>query len=76
MWTRPLIQTRLNYSTKKDGKGKDAKFLETIRSQLKEMEGAGTYKKERVITSPQSSAIKVSNSHGKHREVINFWYVV
>jgi glycine C-acetyltransferase len=49
---------------------KDSKLVDILRQQLKEIQEAGTYKKERIITSPQSSAIKVSTG----QEVLNFWY--
>jgi glycine C-acetyltransferase len=43
-------------------------FLEHLRKQTAELESAGLFKSERVITSPQSSAIRVQNG----TEVLNF----
>lgn len=54
-----------------------ATFNKHLQTQLKEIQEAGTYKKERVILSPQSSEIEVVNpSTGKKVKVLNFWYVV
>jgi hypothetical protein len=53
-------------------KRNDDKYMEVLRQQLKEIEAAGTYKRERIIISPQSAAIKVS-SQGKELSVVNFW---
>lgn len=44
------------------------KFLEHLSNQLVDIEKQGLYKKEREITSPQSSHIKIVNG----REVLNF----
>eukprot|EP00736_Rhodelphis_marinus_P012778 Rmarinus@m.21073 len=53
-----------------------SKGTENLRSvlgaQLKAIEDAGTFKRERVITSPQSSAITVQSPDGETKEVINF----
>lgn len=43
-------------------------FFVHIRQQLAELETAGLYKNERIITSPQNAAIKVKNG----QEVLNF----
>jgi len=43
-------------------------FLSSLKAELKEIESAGLYKKERVITSPQGAKIQVSGG----QEVLNF----
>ena len=44
------------------------KIKEHLKKELKEIEAAGLYKKERIITSPQGAVIKISTG----QEVINF----
>ncbi len=44
-------------------------FKQVLSQQLSEMKNAGTYKKERIITTPQESAIRVSIKDGT---VLNF----
>jgi glycine C-acetyltransferase len=44
-------------------------FRSALQSQLEEIEKAGTYKRERVITSPQTTSINVKGSDGK---ILNF----
>uniref|UniRef100_A0A8D8BDR6 2-amino-3-ketobutyrate coenzyme A ligase, mitochondrial n=1 Tax=Culex pipiens TaxID=7175 RepID=A0A8D8BDR6_CULPI len=44
-------------------------FREIIQTQLDDIQQAGTYKKERVIVSPQATAINVEGSQGK---ILNF----
>jgi len=44
------------------------KIKEHLQKELKEIEAAGLYKKERIITSPQGAVIKISTG----QEVINF----
>ncbi|MEM9985635.1 MAG: glycine C-acetyltransferase, partial [Bacteroidota bacterium] len=46
----------------------DQTFIERLDQELKEIEEAGLYKRERIITSPQGAAIKVSTGE----EVLNF----
>ena len=54
-----------------------ASFNKQLQNTIKEIQEAGTYKKERVILSPQSSEIEVVNpSTGKKVKVLNFWYVL
>jgi glycine C-acetyltransferase len=50
---------------------RDTKLIDVLQAQLKEIEDAGTYKKERIIISPQSSSIKV-NQNNEQTEVLNF----
>ncbi|XP_055533171.1 2-amino-3-ketobutyrate coenzyme A ligase, mitochondrial isoform X2 [Wyeomyia smithii] len=44
-------------------------FREVLQTQLNDIEKAGTYKKERIIVSPQATAISVDGSEGK---ILNF----
>ena len=44
------------------------KIKEHLAKELKEIEEAGLFKKERIITSPQDAVIKISTGE----EVINF----
>lgn len=44
-------------------------FREIIQTQLEDIQKAGTYKKERIIVSPQATAINVEGSQGK---ILNF----
>jgi glycine C-acetyltransferase len=46
----------------------DSSYLEHLRAELASVRDAGTYKEERVITSPQQSVIRVSDGS----EVVNF----
>lgn len=50
---------------------RDEQFISNIRGQLKEIESAGTYKRERIIISSQSSSIMISTP--KQQNVLNFW---
>lgn len=50
---------------------KDATLIESLRVQLKDIEEAGTYKRERVILSPQAANIQV-DSKGRKLSVLNF----
>src|SRR5437588_1986138 len=45
----------------------DTRLRELLRAQLEDLRGKGLYKRERLLQSPQSSAIRVAD-----REVINF----
>ncbi len=45
------------------------RFLEHLRSRLDDIRGAGTFKAERVITSPQEARIGVAD--GRERQVLN-----
>lgn len=44
-------------------------FREHLQTQLDDIEKAGTYKRERIIVSPQATAISVEGSQGK---ILNF----
>ncbi len=46
-------------------------FLDHIRSTLEEIEAAGLYKQERLITGPQGGRIKVQQPDGSTREMLN-----
>ncbi len=46
-------------------------YLEQLRNTLKEIDEAGLYKRERIITSQQSSDIQV-DSNGQAQDVLNF----
>ena len=46
-----------------------AKAREILRGELDAIKAAGTWKSERVITSPQAAAIKVQGTEGK---ILNF----
>jgi hypothetical protein len=49
-------------------------FYEVLQKGLKDIEAAGTYKRERIIVSPQSATIEVNNPKtGKRDSVLNFW---
>jgi glycine C-acetyltransferase len=56
-----------NYSTN-NNKGKQ-QFKEILQQELVSIQEAGTYKKERIIVSPQSSSIYVKNNN---KAVLNF----
>jgi glycine C-acetyltransferase len=49
-----------------------ARFAAHLDAQLAEMRDTGTYKVERVITTPQESSIRVANGEEGEREVLNF----
>jgi glycine C-acetyltransferase len=49
----------------------DSGFLDHLREDTEALRGAGLYKDERVITSPQQAAIRVDGS-GRPRQVLNF----
>lgn len=51
----------------------DDTLVQVLRQELKNIEAAGTYKRERIITSPQSAEIEVFDGK-KSRKVLNFWY--
>lgn len=46
-----------------------ANFRQIIQNQLDDIEKAGTYKRERIIVSPQATSINVEGSQGK---ILNF----
>jgi hypothetical protein len=72
--TLPLFRTNYSPLTKFSTQTpRDAKLVERLQTQLKEIKDAGTFKKERIITSPQRASIEVSTSDGKKTEVLNFW---
>lgn len=49
------------------------RLVQVMRQQLDEIRTAGTYKEERIITSPQESAIRVhAGAAGEEAEVLNF----
>eukprot|EP01118_Nematostelium_gracile_P005941 TRINITY_DN1895_c0_g1_i2.p1 TRINITY_DN1895_c0_g1~~TRINITY_DN1895_c0_g1_i2.p1 ORF type:complete len:329 (+),score=90.18 TRINITY_DN1895_c0_g1_i2:44-1030(+) len=50
---------------------RDAALLENIEAQIQQIKSQGTYKKERIIVSPQKSTIEVSKD-GKKGQVLNF----
>lgn len=53
---------------------RDEKIMEIVRKQLADIKEAGTYKKERIILSPQRASIEVKDkSEAKKSEVLNFW---
>lgn len=54
-------------------KRNDEVLVNHLRSELKGIENAGTYKKERIITSPQSASIKVFDGTST-KTVLNFWF--
>jgi hypothetical protein len=47
-----------------------ASLSDIIKKDLDDIKAAGTYKAERVITTPQAAHIKVTTGSG---EVLNFW---
>lgn len=47
----------------------NAHFRQIVQTQLDEIEKAGTYKRERIIVSPQATSINVEGSQGK---ILNF----
>ncbi|KAG0367812.1 hypothetical protein BGX24_003074 [Mortierella sp. AD032] len=62
----PHISTRMS-STKAQ-----TQFNQILKTEIESIKTAGTYKSERVITSPQNSAIRVAGKDGKESEQINF----
>lgn len=46
----------------------NSQFLSSLKADLAEIEAAGLFKKERIITSPQGANIQVSDG----QEVLNF----
>ena len=64
---RVYFTGNVRYNSAKSPANKN--FCQIIQSQLEDIKTAGTYKKERVIVSPQSSSIEVQGSQGK---ILNF----
>jgi glycine C-acetyltransferase len=47
-------------------------FNQVLKTEIESIKAAGTYKSERVILSPQNSAIKVAGKDGKASAQVNF----
>ncbi|KAG0086446.1 hypothetical protein BGZ93_000114, partial [Podila epicladia] len=58
-------------STRALNKAQD-NFTKVLREEIDSIKAAGTYKSERVIISPQNSAIRVAGKDGKASDQINF----
>jgi glycine C-acetyltransferase len=75
-WLRFLRKTYRSFSQDAETNRPDSIFMQTIRSQIKDMQQNGTYKRERIIVSPQSAEIDVFNpATNKKERVLNFWFV-
>lgn len=48
------------------------KLKDHLQNELKSIDDAGLYKRERIITTPQGAAIKVATPDGTETEVLNF----
>eukprot|EP01116_Phalansterium_solitarium_P002495 TRINITY_DN12544_c0_g1_i1.p1 TRINITY_DN12544_c0_g1~~TRINITY_DN12544_c0_g1_i1.p1 ORF type:complete len:424 (-),score=113.14 TRINITY_DN12544_c0_g1_i1:283-1554(-) len=70
-FARAVVRSTQTFSTVRSyaTTPKDSVLVNVVRQTLKDIEAAGTYKKERIITSPQSSNIFVSTSD---KPVLNF----
>ncbi|KAF9422292.1 hypothetical protein BGZ76_003798, partial [Entomortierella beljakovae] len=65
--TSTSIQHRTMASTKAQ-----TQFTQILKGEIDSIKAAGTYKSERIITSPQNSSIKVAGKDGKTTPQINF----
>jgi hypothetical protein len=69
--SRPANRT-FSSSAHKMAAPKAGAWTDVWNKQLNEMKDASTYKRERIITSPQSSDIEVADPTGRRAKVLNF----
>lgn len=70
--TRRLILNPLASSTRMSSTQAQTQFNQVLKTEIEAIKAAGTYKSERIILSPQNSAIKVAGKDGKASAQINF----